>query len=395
MKRTPMIAAAIGIFSIVTANSPGAMAHCGKCGSDSRPKDIVETAVGAGTFKTLVEAVKAAGLVETLKSPGPFTVFAPTDEAFGKIPKKNLDALLANPDQLGAILKYHVVPGSVKAADVIKLTSAKTVLGQSVTINAADGVKVDKAKVVKADIETSNGIIHVIDTVLIPSNDIIETARTAGSFRTLLSALEAAGLTDALRADGPFTVFAPTDDAFNKLPAGTVEDLLKDIPKLNSILTYHVVSGKVTAADVADLTDAKTLLGQKLRIDASREIRINSARVMKADVFAENGVIHVIDEVLMPAPADVKNARASTRNIIQKAIHYGAPMYNSGRHAACMAIYEVAAMGLLASADATIGSRERDRLENALMSVQRSHNSRRNAWEMRHALDFVYKSVSQ
>ena len=130
--------------------------------------DIVDVAASAGSFNTLVTAVKAAGLVETLKGDGPFTVFAPTDEAFAKIPKDQLEALLADKEQLTAVLTYHVVPGRVTAADVVKLDSAKTVQGQSVTIASEGGVTVDGANVVQTDIEASNGVIHVIDTVILP-----------------------------------------------------------------------------------------------------------------------------------------------------------------------------------------------------------------------------------
>ena len=133
-------------------------------------KDIVDTAVGAGSFNTLVAAVKAADLVETLKGKGPFTVFAPSDEAFAKLPKGTVETLLKpeNKAKLQAILTYHVVAGKVTAADVVKLKEAKTVQGQSVTIDASSGVKIDKATVVKADIECANGVIHVIDVVLMP-----------------------------------------------------------------------------------------------------------------------------------------------------------------------------------------------------------------------------------
>ncbi len=131
--------------------------------------DIVETAVSAGSFTTLVTAVQAAGLVETLKGKGPFTVFAPTDEAFKKLPAGTVEALLKDEAKLTAILTYHVVAGEVKAADVVKLTEAKTVNGQSVKITTnKDGVMVDNAKVVKTDIAASNGVIHVIDTVILP-----------------------------------------------------------------------------------------------------------------------------------------------------------------------------------------------------------------------------------
>ncbi|MBW4674838.1 MAG: fasciclin domain-containing protein [Desmonostoc geniculatum HA4340-LM1] len=131
--------------------------------------------------------------------------------------------------------------------------------------------------------------------------NIIDTATNNGSFKTLVAAIEAAGLIDTLKGDGPFTVFAPTDAAFNKLPAGTVDALLKDIPKLKKILTYHVVSGKVLAADVAKLKTAKTVEGSDVKIDASNGVKINDAKVATADVAADNGVIHVIDTVLIPA----------------------------------------------------------------------------------------------
>jgi transforming growth factor-beta-induced protein len=132
--------------------------------------DIVDTAVNAGSFKTLAAALKTAGLVDTLKGAGPFTVFAPTDEAFAKLPAGTVETLLKpeNKAKLAGILKYHVVAGNVKAADVVKLKSAKTVQGQAVAIDTTDGVKVNDAKVVKADIECDNGVIHVIDTVLLP-----------------------------------------------------------------------------------------------------------------------------------------------------------------------------------------------------------------------------------
>jgi uncharacterized surface protein with fasciclin (FAS1) repeats len=135
--------------------------------------------------------------------------------------------------------------------------------------------------------------------------DIVDTAVAAGSFNTLVTAVKAAGLVDTLKGKGPFTVFAPTDDAFAKLPKGTVEGLLKDIPKLTAVLTYHVVPGKVMAADVVKLKTAKTVQGQEVKIDASKwhlhkTVKINDANVVKADVAADNGVIHVIDKVLLP-----------------------------------------------------------------------------------------------
>ena len=150
------------VFALVATSVAGLRA------SEPQAKDIVDTAVAAGNFKTLAKALEAAGLIETLKGKGPFTVFAPTDEAFAKLPAGTLDALLKDKAKLTAVLTYHVVPGKVMAADVVKLKEAKTVQGQSIKIDTTSGVKVDSANVVKTDIACSNGVIHVIDSVILP-----------------------------------------------------------------------------------------------------------------------------------------------------------------------------------------------------------------------------------
>ncbi len=154
----------LGLLAILLIASAPAL------GGHHEKADIVDTAVEAGSFTTLVAALQEAGLVETLKSEGPFTVFAPTDEAFAKIPEKDLKALLADKQALTSVLTYHVVPGKVMASEGVTLSSAKTVQGQSVSIDTSEGVRVDGARVVKADIVTSNGVIHVIDTVILPKS---------------------------------------------------------------------------------------------------------------------------------------------------------------------------------------------------------------------------------
>ena len=269
-------------------------------------KNIVDTAVGAGKFTTLVTALKAAGWAEPLMGEGPFTVFAPTDEAFAKLPKGTVETLLKpeNKGKLAAILKYHVVKGAWTAADVSKLEQAVTLNGQRVDIMAKGGkVMIDGATVAMADVKASNGVIHAIDTVLMPSDkDVIETAVGAGKFTTLATALKAAGLVDALKGEGPFTVFAPTDAAFAKLPKGALEDLLKpeNKDKLASILKYHVVSGRVYSGDAVKAGTAGTLQGSSVTITSSGAVMIDGARVTDADMDASNGVIHVIDSVIMP-----------------------------------------------------------------------------------------------
>jgi uncharacterized surface protein with fasciclin (FAS1) repeats len=271
-------------------------------------KDIVDTAVAAGSFKTLAAALKAADLVDALKGKGPFTVFAPTDEAFAKLPKGTLERLLdpKNKAELQAILTYHVVPASVMAADVVKLKSAGTLNGQRVDVTLSDaGVAIDGAKVIKTDIRCTNGVVHVIDSVILPnSKDLVATAVGAGQFNTLAAALKAAGLVEALQGKGPFTVFAPTDAAFAALPAGTLENLLKPENKdqLTAILKLHVIPARVDSEAAARGASAASLQGQTLvtKLDGDA-VTVNGARVTTADVDASNGVIHVIDRVLLPA----------------------------------------------------------------------------------------------
>jgi len=270
------------------------------------PQTIVDIAVSAGNFTTLVAALEAAGLVETLQGAGPFTVFAPTDEAFAKLPEGTVEELLKpeNKDQLVQILTYHVVAGNVMAADAAKLNSADTVAMLPVTIKTEmDKVMINNATVAQADIVASNGVIHVIDTVLLPPSDIVDTAIADGRFTTLVAAVQAAGLVDTLKGEGPFTVFAPTDDAFAKLPAGTVESLLlpENKEQLAGILTYHVVAGQVMAADVVTLTSADTVNGQPVMVKVEDgKVYINDAEVIITDILTSNGVIHVIDQVILP-----------------------------------------------------------------------------------------------
>jgi len=304
------------VFALaLLASLTSVAAHASPAQAQPMSADVVDTAVAAGNFTTLATALNAAGLVDTLKGPGPFTVFAPTDEAFANLPAGTLESLLGNPDQLRAVLTYHVVAGQVMAADVMALHSATTVQGEDVAISASDSaVRINQATVTAADIMASNGIIHVVDAVLLPPSmaaqaqpapsaaaDIIDTAVGAGDFTTLATALNAAGLVDTLKGPGPFTVFAPTDAAFAKLPAGTLDALLSNPDMLRAVLTYHVIPGSVSAADVSQLQQAATVAGEDVMIHAAGGmVTINDAMVTTPDIATSNGIIHVIDSVLLP-----------------------------------------------------------------------------------------------
>jgi uncharacterized surface protein with fasciclin (FAS1) repeats len=301
--------------------------------------DIVETAVANGNFTTLLAAAEAADLVDALKSEGPLTVFAPTDDAFAALPEGTVEALLNDIDALTAILTYHVTVGAVTSDQVIQLSSIPTLNGAELTVTVTgDGmVKIDNATVLITDIETSNGIIHVIDAVVIPSAGqagsgsdgqaykataffggwfsqairdgrfqwltkrlSLYTVSYLAGLNTLNTAVKAAGLRNTLRYDGPFTVFGPTNEAFAALPPGALESLLQDPDALGNILLYHVVPKIVKAEDVVKLTEATMANGETVSISVNGGVMVNDANVIAVDIIARNGVIHVIDGVLIP-----------------------------------------------------------------------------------------------
>lgn len=287
-------------------------------------KDIIDTALAAGEFTTLAAALQSAGLIDTLKGTGPFTVFAPTDKAFNKLPSGTVEELLKpeNKDLLTNILKYHVSDKKMMAKDVIAMTSMTMLNGETANIEVkGNKVTIDGADIIITDIETSNGIIHVIDTIMVPGvdikppslmdkkeiptadKDIIDTAIADGNFKTFIAAVEAAGLKDTLKAAGPFTVFVPSDKAFAKLPKGTLEDLLKpeNKDKLIDILKYHVADKKLMATDVSSMSSIQMLNGKTADISIkNKKIDIDGANISSTDIMASNGVIHVIDDLMMP-----------------------------------------------------------------------------------------------
>lgn len=356
--------------------------------------DIVDTAVQAGKFKTLAAALGAADLVDVLKGKGPFTVFAPTDEAFAKLPEGTVATLLKpeNKSKLASILTYHVVPGSVVAKQVVGLNGATTVNGQRVDIKV-DGstVMVDGAKVVATDIQCDNGVIHIIDSVILPADKTIpETAAAAGSFKTLLAAVKAAGLADTLGGKGPFTVFAPTDEAFAALPEGTVASLLKPENKqqLVDILKYHVVSGRVYSEDALKAKAAKTLQGSSVKVNVKTSgAAINDAALVATDLDASNGVIHVIDKVLMP-PAKGANAQ----KVLSDVVAHAAPLYNAGHHGACADMYQETLEGLMSS---QIEPSMKRQMETVLTSAKHQPCSTTRAWTLRRGIDQMYTQLVQ
>merc|ERR1712113_111970 len=286
-----------------------------------------ELAQSVDDLSTLVTAVVAGDLAETLSSPGPFTVFAPTNEGFAALPAGTVDTLLKpeNKAQLVDILTYHVLPAAVKSTDLKVFQSVQTVEGKNLhVLRLGDQVRVgaslsdaDRKKVIAADNLASNGVAHIIDGVLLPpakladaEPNIVELAQSVDDLSTLVAAVVAGDLAETLSSPGPFTVFAPTNEGFAALPAGTVDTLLKPENKaqLVDILTYHVLPAAVKSTDLKTFQSVQTVEGKnvevakkgdKVFVGANLRSKVYTT-VTAADNMASNGVVHIIDGVLLP-----------------------------------------------------------------------------------------------
>lgn len=292
------------------------LAACG--GGDEHPGNVVQVAQGDARFGILVEAVTAADLAGALSGPGPLTVLAPTDAAFTALLAElglTKAQLLADKALLGAVLKYHVLPTRVAKAEVA--------LGQAIAPLEGGILKIDQvgaelvvtdgrnrtAKVVAADLPAANGVIHGIDKVLLPANrNLVETAVATPGFSILVEAVVAANLAGTLSGPGPYTVLAPTDAAFAALLGElglTKAQLLANTALLSKVLTYHVLPARVLKAGVPVGSPIASVQGESFTVNAQLAVtdrRGRIANITATDVLASNGVIHVLDKVLLPAP---------------------------------------------------------------------------------------------
>ena len=298
---------------------------------DEAPKEeapkawsITDIVVATEWVSILKDIVVSLELTDMLSNWWPYTVFAPTNEAFTKLLGQldmTYEELTADKDILKTIVQYHVLEGKVYAEDVLKMadgSSVKAVNGQSFIVSNKNGVMVNDSKVISTDIEASNWVVHLIDTVLVPASvskmldpetkkTIAVRAMDSGNFPTLIAAVQAAWLVDMLNDEWPYTVFAPTEQAFAALLSEmdmTAEDLLADTDLLKKVLAYHVLPGVYSAEDVMALKDAtgfETAEWSELTIDPNNgQPMINNSKLIDTDMFTTNGVIHVIDSVLMP-----------------------------------------------------------------------------------------------
>ena len=369
-------------------------------GNKAGSNDIVSAALADGRFGTLATALTEAKLVATLQGKGPFTVFAPTDKAFSKLPKDTVATLLKpeNRKQLQAILTYHVLSGSVDLAGALAAKQAKTVQGADVKIGFSDGrVRVNDAAIINADIRCSNGIIHVIDSVILPPepvNDIASVAKRAGNFKTLLAAVDAVGLNDILTGDQPMTILAPTDEAFAALPKGTVESILEveNRDQLIAILSLHAIPGKISAGDALNLKNAKSASGGALEfgiVDGS--FKVNGATIVLTDITCANGVIHVIDTVLLPKTKATPMPERSALQQIKEAISKGVPIFNAGEPGKCADIYRDCIVSI--SKDPKVTPSLEKTLNDLVQRSEKMQDDTQRAWILRKGLDQLYSAL--
>ncbi len=269
-------------------------------------KSIVDVLELDGRFTTLLTALELTGLKNTVATGGVFTLFAPTDDAFNALPPGTVASLVTNIPALTGILLYHVVPGSVRTYQLLEEGAVTTVEGSVVSVRLRDwSIYLNNARIANGNVQAPNGLIDVIDHVLLPqppAPDLIGLLKADGRFTTLLTALDLAGLTDTVATGGPFTVFAPTDEAFAALPPGTLNSLIANTNALKQVLLYHVVSGEKTARELLEERKVPTLEGANVFVHFGWgwEVYVNRARVINANVPASNGIAHAISGVLIP-----------------------------------------------------------------------------------------------
>ena len=261
--------------------------------------DLVATALTGHVFTQLAGMAVNAGLVETLRG-GPFTVFAPTDAAFGKLPLDVLHAVEDNAEMVKSVLLHHVVPGTITPEQMAagELTSAA---GTTLTVTESDGMFYIDGNAIGAGVEATNGYVYVMGDVLVPAlGDIIDVATTLPGFETLAALVTQADLIDTLKGEGPFTVFAPVDDAFDALDPATLDAVLADPELLATVLTYHVIAGKLTTDQLVEGT-ITTVAGVDLTVTKVDGVTyIDGNPILVQNVQATNGVIHVLGAVLVP-----------------------------------------------------------------------------------------------
>ncbi|PZC51448.1 fasciclin domain-containing protein [Mesotoga sp. TolDC] len=266
-------------------------------------KDILSTLHDVEQLSTLTEMVQVAGLDDLLSGPGPFTLFAPNDSAFLQLPNKTAEDLSNNLSFMRRVLLFHIVRGSLCSQVIVQNPELETLLGQSLAIDSRGGIRVDGSTMVVRDIQASNGTIHVVDSVIFPREepDIAQVMRNTGILDVAISAFEETAVVDALKGEGPMTVFVPSDVAFARIPRETMEALLSDMEWLREVLLYHISEGLFATGDLIFENELRSLQGEIIEVKVAESgLCVQNTLISVPDIEARNGIIHVIDHVMFP-----------------------------------------------------------------------------------------------
>ncbi|MBU6208999.1 MAG: fasciclin domain-containing protein [Planctomycetes bacterium] len=371
----------------------------GKAATPASPNSLAAVATKAN-LTTLLALVKASGI--ELPAGTKLTIFAPTNEAFAKLPKDQVEFLTSakGKSTLQAILKHHVVGQSVGSSAVLERRRLAALSGQSLDIDPA-ALTVDGARLVATDVAFDGGLVHVIDTVMLPELRSIEQIVAEDErFTTLRAAIEAAGIGSQLgsRNPGPWTLLAPSNQAFGAIPADALKELLQDQPALTAVLVAHVLPTAIRREDMLAQGSARTLMGDGSVAFAleSGAITVAGARIEVADIEAANGVIHIIDRVLPAQPTTAATMAPSPKQrsrqaaaILELAIERGVPRFNAGDQASCAALYELAITSVVLLGADAIGDGNAADLAAALKRGAEHEDAAERAWVYRRAMDQV------
>lgn len=371
--------------------------------SSPRPERSLTAVAESAGLNTLLNLFSRSG-IELLEGEK-VTIFAPSESAFSKLPPKTIEYLQSEDGKstLQSILKYHITSGEIRSNQLFNKRSLNTLNGQDVKVNVNNGLSISDAGFEKVDIEFDRGIVHVIDSVLIPeSNSILELATQTKNLSTLVAAINTAGIADQLGPkNGPWTVFAPINSAFSALPDGTVEELLKsqNRTQLIDLLGLHVVPGRISNSELLDKKYARTYFGHRVQFSIKNgQLLVDDAKIIQADIQASNGIIHFIDSVITPkksetaSTVDINTNAAPQLNqsavrIYELAIRRGVPLFNEGQQDACAFIYELAIESMITLGSDSLDPRGIERLKMGLAEAESENDWAERAWIYRRALD--------
>lgn len=371
--------------------------------ASSNDQNSLASVAGEAGLNTILELVEASGLQLPNE---PVTIFAPTDSAFAELPTEQVQSLLKpeGRETLRAILSYHIAPQSLSSAEVFSRRSLTTLNGQRVSIEVNGTPSVGEAQLIATDVLFDGGTVHVIDRVILPKLDpIITLAGESEDLSTLAAAINAAGIADQLSSEnGPWTVFAPVNSAFESLPSGVVEELLRTQNRqdLIAILGVHVVPGRIYSDELLATGQTQSLFGEAIEFSIDQgSFRVNDAKVVATDIEASNGVVHLIDGVLLPAkqnpPRESRMMASEAAQLCELAINRGAPLFNAGQYAGCASVYELTIESMILLGSDNLGQKVIDRLELGIAEASSENQWDEKAWAYRRALDDAYAMLTR